>query len=170
MLTIVKQDASAAAVGGVYSLIFLLSGTLMMVGAAVVTALGLGPFLTVMAALHLACTLAAFVHIIRSCSDCQMPQHMASRQASTAFLQSAMRVVSMSLKDPQAAPMPAAASAAQSGSPAQAGECRTAGRKGGRGAGSGPMQVAAGQAAEGCGCQAAQLDSCEAGGGGKLAA
>ena len=160
--------------GGVYSLIFLLSGSLMMVGAAVVTALGLGPFLTIMAVLHLACTLAAFVHIIRSCSDAQVP-HMASRQASTAFLQSAMRVVSISLKDPQAAaaPAPAAAApaavAAQSGSPEQAGGCRTAGREGGRGAGSGPMQGAAGQPTEGCGCQAAQLDSCEAGGGGELA-
>lgn len=108
VLTIVKQEASAAAVGGVYALMFLLSGSLMAVGTAVITALGLGPFLSILAVLHFSCSLAAFIQIIRSCSDSQEPpEPLISRHGSAAFMRSAYRVVSTSFKDPQDAVLPA---------------------------------------------------------------
>lgn len=102
VLTIVKQEASAAAVGGVYALMFLLSGSLMAIGTAVITALGLGLFLSILAVLHLSCSLAAFIQIIRSCSESQdLPEPLISRHGSAAFMRSAYRVVSTSFKDPQ---------------------------------------------------------------------
>jgi hypothetical protein len=137
VLTMLKQSAAAAAVGGVYALLFLLSGTLMAVGTAFTTALGLGPFLSILAAVYLCCTLAAFVQIIRACSDPQeLPLPLVSRQGSTAFARSACRVVSMSLKRPEAPPAavcepeagPAAAVDAEAG---RAGRCKEAGSRSG---------------------------------------
>lgn len=94
-----KQEASAAAVGGVYALLFLLSGSLMMVGTGVITALGLGPFLSILAALHVCLSLAAFIQIVRQCSTSQeLPiAPLFSRQGSAAFMRSARRVVSTTL-------------------------------------------------------------------------
>jgi hypothetical protein len=98
-MTIVKQEASAAAVGGIYALLFLLSGSLMMVGTGAITALGLGPFLSILAALHVCLSLAAFIQIVRQCSTSQdLPDApLFSRQGSAAFLRSACRVVSTPL-------------------------------------------------------------------------
>lgn len=152
VLTIIKQDASAAAVGGVYALLFLLSGSLMLVASAIVTALGLGPFLTIMATLHLACTVAAFIHIIRSCSDgddMQMPQRLLSTQGSAVFLRSAYRVVSTSLKEP------AAAQAGGAGSAQATNGCRTAGSRGCCGSSAGSEAGKQG----GCGCKAVLPDA-----------
>jgi hypothetical protein len=144
VLTIIKQDSSAAAVGGVYALLFLLSGTLMLVASAIVSALGLGPFLTIMAMLHLSCTVAAFIQIIRACSDdSQVPQDVLSTtrtHGSAVFLQSAYRVLSTSLKDPALHACSAEGSAHDHTGPAQADlqdECWTGGGKiGGCSAGS----------------------------------
>jgi hypothetical protein len=103
VVTITKQEASAAAVGGVYALLFLLSGTLMAVGTPVINALGLGPFLSMMAVLYFCCALAAFVHIIRSCSDTpelELPQSHADRLGSAAFARSTYVVLSTTFKRP----------------------------------------------------------------------
>jgi hypothetical protein len=103
VITITKQEASAAAVGGVYALLFLLSGTLMAVGTPVINALGLGPFLSILATLYLCCALAAFVHIIRSCSDTpelRPPLSHADRLGSAAFARSAYAVLSTTFKQP----------------------------------------------------------------------
>ena len=101
VLTIVKQQASASAVGGLYALLFLLSGSLMMVGTAAIISLGLGPFLSILAALHFVCTLAAFIQIVQSCSSAPMPQPLISRHGSTAFMKSALHVLATSFKDTQ---------------------------------------------------------------------
>lgn len=99
VVTIVKQHASAAAVGGVYALLFLLSGLGLVLGSTVITHVGLGPFLSILAALHFACTLAAFIHIIRSCSATQLPQHLISRQGSAAFVRSAHSILATGFKE-----------------------------------------------------------------------
>lgn len=103
VVTITKQEASAAAVGGVYALLFLLSGTLMAVGTPVISALGLGPFLSMMATLFFCCAFAAFVHIIRSCSDApklESPPTGAGRLGSVAFVRSAYVVLTTTFKQP----------------------------------------------------------------------
>lgn len=115
-----KQSAAAAAVGGAYALLFLVSGTLMVAGTALTTALGVGPFLSILAAVYLCCTLAAFMQIIRACSDVQdLSSPLVSRCGSAAFARSAGRVLSMSLKRPE---QPAAGAEA-----APAGRCKVAG-------------------------------------------
>lgn len=128
-----KQRAAAAAVGGAYALLFLLSGTLMVVGTALTTALGVRPFLSILAAVYLCCTLAAFVQIIRACSNAQdLPSALVSCRGSAAFARSACRVVSMGLKCPEQQPAavsgteawPAAADAEAA---APAGRCKEAG-------------------------------------------
>lgn len=89
--------------GGVYAQLFLLSGTLMAVGTPVINALGLGPFLSIMATLYACCSLAAFVHIIRSCSDTpelELPPSHANRLGSAAFARSAYVVLSTTFKLP----------------------------------------------------------------------
>lgn len=99
VLTIVKQQSSAAAVGGAYALLFLLSGTLMMIGSPIIQSIGLGPFMSILAALHFFCSAAAFVQLIRCCSSTELPQPLTSRQGSSAFVRAACYVVATSCRD-----------------------------------------------------------------------
>lgn len=153
--------------GGVYALLFLLSGTLMLVASAIVSTLGLGPFLTIMATLHLSCTVAAFIQIIRACSDdTQMPQETvstATTHGSAIFLQSAYRVLSTSLKDPALHARSAEGPAQDDTGPAQAEVqdwCRTAGgKKGGSAGGEDVVTDARAGAAAGQSDAAPQLHS-----------
>jgi len=96
VLTIVKQQSSAAAVGGAYALLFLLSGSLMMVGTPLIQSIGLGPFMSILAALQFLCSAAAFVQLIRCCSSTELPQPLTSRQGSSAFVRAACHVVDTS--------------------------------------------------------------------------
>lgn len=104
----VKQQAAAAAIGGVYALTFLFSGALMMVAAAAVSYIGLGPLLSALAVLHLCVALSAFVQIVCRCSDeQQMPAPLFSRRCSKAWARSAAQLLSHGLgssKDAAAAP------------------------------------------------------------------
>lgn len=66
-LTQVKQQAAGAASAGIYSLMFVVSGVLVLVAAAAVSKIGLGPLMTALAGLNILCGTVAAMQIRRTC-------------------------------------------------------------------------------------------------------
>ncbi len=64
-LTAIKQQQAAAASSGLHSIMFIASGVLILVASSAASAIGTGPFFTILAGLNLVAAGAASVQILR---------------------------------------------------------------------------------------------------------
>jgi hypothetical protein len=84
-MTAVKQQTAGAAAAGLYALLFLASGVLMLVAASVIRAVGMGPFSTILAGLNIIVAGIACLQIRRGIAAGpaeQLPQQQQQQPAS----------------------------------------------------------------------------------------
>ncbi|WIA12850.1 hypothetical protein OEZ85_006476 [Tetradesmus obliquus] len=79
-MTAVKQQTAGAAAAGLYALLFLASGVLMLVAASVIEAVGIGPFSTILAGLNVIVASVACVQIRRGIATAPVEQQQQQQQ------------------------------------------------------------------------------------------